>query len=113
MQAEGRNAPLKEASFKKSKVYLMILDGFGEGPADAQGYHGNAIAKAHMQNLEELKKQYPWTLIKASGHAVGLPEGQDGNSEVGHFTMGSGRITFQSLERINVDIKNRSFFGAR
>lgn len=87
------------------KIYLMILDGFGEG----KNYKGNAIAKAKMPNLRRLRQQYPWTILKAAGNAVGVPEGTNGNSEVGHFTIGSGRITFQTLEEINLQIKNGDF----
>lgn len=88
------------------KVYIMILDGFGEG----KNYPGNAIQLAHMSYLEKLQKNYPHTLLKSSGEAVGLPEGTMGGSEVGHFTIGAGRVVFQSLEEINQSIKNGSFF---
>lgn len=84
----------------------MILDGFGEG----KDYAGNAEKLAHMDNLEKLKKKYPWTLLQASGNAVGLPENTQGGSEVGHFTIGAGRIVFQSLEEINRSIHDGSFF---
>lgn len=87
------------------KIYLLILDGFGEG----KDYEGNAIIKAHMKNLEALKQEYPWTLLKSDGEAVGLPEGTMGGSEVGHFTMGAGRVIFQKLEEINRAIKSSDF----
>jgi 2,3-bisphosphoglycerate-independent phosphoglycerate mutase len=87
------------------RVLLVILDGFGEGPDSP----GNAITQANMTFLNELKKTHAVTTLKASGNAVGLPEGNQGNSEVGHFTMGSGRITFQSLEMINQSIKSKKF----
>lgn len=90
----------------KNKVYLMILDGFGEG----KDYEGNAIKKASLPNIDRLKQEFPNTLLHASGNEVGLPEGVMGNSEVGHFTMGAGRITFQSLEEINRSIEDKSFF---
>ncbi len=89
-----------------SKTYVMILDGFGEG----KDYEGNSITKAHMPNLSKLKAKYPSTLLKSSGNAVGLPEGTQGGSEVGHFTIGAGRIIFQSLEEINRSITDKSFF---
>lgn len=89
-----------------NKVYLMILDGFGEG----KDYSGNAVTHAKMPNLKALKEKYPWTLIKADGESVGLPEGTQGGSEVGHFTIGAGRVIFQTLEEINRSIKNGSFF---
>ena len=66
-----------------SKVYLMILDGFGEG----KDYEGNAIKKASLPNIDKLKAKYPNTLLKAAENEVGLPEGVMGNSEVGHFTI--------------------------
>lgn len=83
----------------------MILDGFGEG----KDYAGNAIAHAKMPNLTRLKKEYPHTLLQASGNEVGLPANTAGNSEVGHFTIGAGRIVYQSLEQINRSIKDDSF----
>ncbi len=89
-----------------ARVLLIILDGFGDAPQA----HGNAISQANMVFWEGLKKAHPWTTLKASGNSVGLPEGFQGNSEVGHFTMGSGRITYQSLEEINQAIKNGDFF---
>lgn len=95
------------------RVLLIILDGFGEAPHDPAtktGQAGNAITQAKMTFFEELKKNHAWTTLKASGNSVGLPEGFQGNSEVGHFTMGSGRITYQSLEEINQAINNREFF---
>ena len=88
------------------KVYLMILDGFGEG----KNYPGNAIAAAKMPNLQKLKSEYPHTLLRAAGNDVGLPEGSQGNSEVGHFTMGAGRIVYQALEEVNRSIRDKSFF---
>jgi len=88
------------------KVYLMILDGFGIG----KKYKGNAIEKAKMPNLKKLFKEYPFTELKASGNEVGLPRNVMGNSEVGHYTIGAGRITYQSLEEIDRSIKDKSFF---
>jgi 2,3-bisphosphoglycerate-independent phosphoglycerate mutase len=88
------------------KVYLMILDGFGEGPP----YKGNAIKNAAMPNLNGLKSEYPLTFLKASGNAVGLPEGTQGGSEVGHFTIGAGRIVYQTLEEINKSVLNGDFY---
>lgn len=88
------------------KVYLMILDGFGEG----KDYPGNAITHARMPNLNRLRKNYPLTLLNAHGKAVGLPEGIQGGSEVGHFTIGAGRVIFQTLEEINLSIRKGDFF---
>lgn len=78
-------------------VLLIILDGFGEG-AD---YPGNAVKRAKLTTLPELRKKYPVSLLNACGHAVGVPEGTQGGSEVGHFTMGAGRRVFLNLEAIN------------
>lgn len=88
------------------KVLLIILDGFGEGKT----YPGNAITLAKIPTFTELKKTYPWILLAASGNAVGIPEGTQGGSEVGHFTIGAGRVVFQSLEEINRSIRDASFF---
>jgi len=87
-------------------VTLIILDGFGI----RKGSYGNAIKKSGTPNLNKLFKKYPYTTIEASGEAVGLPKGQMGNSEVGHFTMGTGRVIFQDLERINKAIDDGSFY---
>ena len=87
-------------------MLLIILDGFGEG----KKYPGNAIAAARTPNISALKKEYPWTLLKASGDKVGVPAGTQGGSEIGHFTIGAGRIIFQSLEKINRAIANGDFF---
>lgn len=87
-------------------VCLLILDGFGyrEEMAD------NAIAQARKPNLDALWNSYPHTLINASEHYVGLPDGQMGNSEVGHLNIGAGRVVFQDFERINNSIANGEFF---
>jgi len=90
-----------------SKVLLVILDGFGEGNLHDPG---NAQAKADMRFYKNLRKKYPWTLLRCTGEAVGLPEGVMGNSEVGHFTIGAGRKVFQSLAMINKSIREKSFF---
>lgn len=90
----------------EKKVYLMILDGFGEG----KEYPGNAVTHAKMPNLKRLREKYPHTLLRADGESVGLPEGTQGGSEVGHFTIGAGRVVFQTLEEINRSIRNGEFF---
>jgi 2,3-bisphosphoglycerate-independent phosphoglycerate mutase len=87
-------------------VVLLILDGFGHNENMAD----NAIAQANTPNLDALKLKYPHTLINASEHYVGLPDGQMGNSEVGHLNMGAGRIVFQDFERINNSIASGEFF---
>jgi len=89
-----------------NKVLLVILDGYGEGKA----YKGNAVKLAKSPNINKLRKEYQKSLLDSSGNAVGLPKGTQGGSEVGHFTIGAGRIVWQSLEEINRSIKNKSFF---
>ena len=86
-------------------VTLCILDGFGL--KDKQ--EGNSIKLAGTPNLDELMKNYPSTSILASGNAVGLPEGQMGNSEVGHLTIGAGRVIEQDLLHIDNEIANGNF----
>lgn len=93
----------------KQPVMLMILDGFGIG----KKYPGNAVELAQKPNYDRLKKQYPYTTIKASGLSVGLPEGQMGNSEVGHLNIGSGRIVYQELTRITKEIQEGAFFNKK
>jgi 2,3-bisphosphoglycerate-independent phosphoglycerate mutase len=78
-------------------VALVILDGWGCAPPGP----GNAVDLADTPVFDSLWERYPHTTLEASGHAVGLPEGQMGNSEVGHLTIGSGRILLQDLERVN------------
>lgn len=87
-------------------LVLMILDGFGYNPEKK----GNAIAAAKTPVLDELFKTCPHTLIGASGLDVGLPDGQMGNSEVGHTNIGAGRIVYQELTRITKSIKDGDFF---
>jgi 2,3-bisphosphoglycerate-independent phosphoglycerate mutase len=87
-------------------VALVILDGWGCAPAGP----GNAVELAHTPVFDRLWAEYPRTTLKASGEAVGLPPGQMGNSEVGHLTIGSGRVLFQDLMRINLAIEDGSFF---
>jgi len=86
---------------------LVIMDGFGL----RKGRQGNAILASGTPNLKKLMKKYPHTQLLASGEAVGLPAGQMGNSEVGHLTIGSGRINYQDLLKINKDIENKQFLN--
>ena len=88
-------------------VTLIILDGFGI----SKEKFGNAITSAGTPNLDKLIRMYPNTTLKASGNAVGLPEGQMGNSEVGHLTLGGGRVILQDLMKIDNDIKTKAFFN--
>ena len=91
---------------EKKPTMLMILDGFGSN----SNSEGNAVSLANTPNIDELMKSYPITKIKASGLAVGLPEGQMGNSEVGHTNIGAGRIVYQELTRITKSIEDGNFF---
>ena len=86
---------------------LMILDGFG----DNKNKDGNAIKLAKTPNIDKLMKKYPRTDIFTSGLHVGLPEGQMGNSEVGHTNIGAGRIVYQELTRITKSIEDGDFFS--
>ncbi|MGN0634428.1 MAG: 2,3-bisphosphoglycerate-independent phosphoglycerate mutase [Oscillospiraceae bacterium] len=90
----------------KKPVALIILDGFGYNHKS----YGNAIRAAKTPNLDRLLANYPHTLIGASGMDVGLPDGQMGNSEVGHTNIGAGRIVYQELTRITKSIKDGDFF---
>lgn len=90
----------------KKPAVLMILDGYGLNSKK----EGNAIAEANTPVLDRLMKEYPFVKGEASGMAVGLPDGQMGNSEVGHLNMGAGRIVYQELTRITKEIKDRTFF---
>src|SRR5881398_1680966 len=85
----------------KTPLALIILDGFGYR-AEREG---NAIALAQMPYYDELVDKYPHTLIEASGECVGLPKGVMGNSNVGHLSMGAGRVVLTDIERINHAIK--------
>jgi 2,3-bisphosphoglycerate-independent phosphoglycerate mutase len=87
-------------------VALLILDGWGCAPPGP----GNAVELAQTPVFDRLWAEYPHTTLKASGEAVGLPPGQMGNSEVGHLTIGSGRVLFQDLMRVNLAIDDGSFF---
>ncbi len=91
---------------KKSPLLLMILDGYGI----RENKEGNAIATARTPNLDKLFSSYPHSKLDASGEAVGLPERQMGNSEVGHLNIGAGRIVYQDLTRITSSIREGDFF---
>ena len=87
-------------------VALIVCDGWGLNPRKDH----NAIAAARTPHFDELYAKWPWMALQTSGLAVGLPEGQMGNSEVGHMNMGAGRIVYQELTRIDVAIRDGSFF---
>ncbi len=88
------------------KVLLVILDGFGEGPEGP----GNAVMLAKTPNIDKLRAKYPFGILQCTGEAVGLTEGAMGGSEVGHFTIGAGRIAPQFLLSISRAIKDGSFY---
>lgn len=88
------------------KVLLCIMDGVGI----RENEKGNALKNANTKTINKLMKEYPNILLEASGEYVGLPKGQMGNSEVGHMAIGSGRIIYQSLEKINKSIKDGDFY---
>ncbi|MGV8983087.1 2,3-bisphosphoglycerate-independent phosphoglycerate mutase [Clostridium sp.] len=90
----------------KKPVMLMILDGFGL----TDHVDGNAVLSANKPNYDRIIKKYPGTKLNACGPYVGLPEGQMGNSEVGHLNIGAGRIIYQELTRITKEIKEGDFF---
>lgn len=87
-------------------VVLLILDGWGIAPNSP----GNAITQSHLTHFPGLYLAYPHTELSASGEAVGLPKGEDGNTETGHLNIGAGRIVYQDLPRINMAIADGSFF---
>ncbi|MFZ3384935.1 MAG: 2,3-bisphosphoglycerate-independent phosphoglycerate mutase, partial [Candidatus Methanoperedens sp.] len=91
----------------KRPVLLMILDGFGL----SEKKEGNAVAAAKTPNIDRLFSTFPHSTLEASGMSVGLPEGQMGNSEVGHLNIGAGRIVYQDLTRITKSIKDGDFFN--
>ena len=90
----------------KKPTVLMILDGYGLN----ERTDGNAVAEAKTPVMDKLMKEYPFVKGNASGLAVGLPDGQMGNSEVGHLNMGAGRIVYQELTRITKEIEDGVFF---
>ena len=93
-------------TMSKKPVVLMILDGYGLN----DNTKGNGIAAANTPVMDKLMKEYPYVKGYASGLAVGLPDGQMGNSEVGHLNMGAGRIVYQELTRITKAIEDGDFF---
>ena len=85
----------------------MILDGYGLN----ENAKANAVAEAKKPVMDKLMAEYPFVKGYASGMAVGLPDGQMGNSEVGHTNIGAGRIVYQPLEMINKAIEDKEFFN--
>lgn len=90
----------------KKPIILCIMDGYGLRASP----HGNGVTQAKKPNLDRFFNKYAFTMINASGEYVGLPDGQMGNSEVGHMNIGAGRIVYQSLTLINKAIKDGTFF---
>ena len=90
---------------KESRVLLMILDGWGK----SKNPKTSAIDNADTQFIDSLYEKYPNANLKTDGIEVGLPDGQMGNSEVGHLNLGAGRIVYQELSRINMSIEDGSF----
>ncbi|WMM30967.1 2,3-bisphosphoglycerate-independent phosphoglycerate mutase [Shouchella clausii] len=90
----------------KKPVALIILDGFGLREEEK----GNAVAHAQKPNFDRYWNEFPHATLRADGENVGLPEGQMGNSEVGHLNIGAGRIVYQSLTRVNLSIREGDFF---
>lgn len=90
----------------KQRVVLVIVDGWGIGP----DYNGNAIKKASTPTLDSLWSSFPHTELQAAGEAVGLPKGEDGNTETGHLNIGAGKVVYQDLPRINMAIANGGYF---
>src|ERR671921_2924438 len=90
---------------EEKKVILIIMDGWGLGKIKSS----DAIQNADVPFVTSLYDKYPYTTLVTCGEAVGLPEGQMGNSEVGHLNLGAGRIVYQELQRINVAIRDGQF----
>lgn len=90
----------------KAPVALIILDGF----ACRDEVKGNAVKAAHKPNFDRYWEQYPHNTLRADGEYVGLPDGQMGNSEVGHMNIGAGRVVYQSLTRINIAVREETFY---
>src|SRR5215467_1136976 len=90
----------------KAPLVLTILDGWGFSPST----EGNAIAAANKPNYDRLLREYPNTLVHTSGPYVGLPDGQMGNSEVGHLNIGAGRVIYMDVTRIDRMISSGDFY---
>ena len=90
----------------KKPYALIIMDGYGVNDRN----EGNAIYAANTPNMDKYLKEYPNSIVHASGMDVGLPDGQMGNSEVGHTNIGAGRIVYQELTRITKSIADGDFF---
>ena len=89
-------------------VVLIVLDGVGY----TERTEGNAVLAAHTPHLDSYRKTYPRSILGASGEAVGLPEGFQGSSEVGHLSMGAGRVVTQELKRINDQLESGLIYNS-
>ena len=96
------------ATLKSAPIMLIIMDGWGNGDPGAED---NAVAIGRTPVIDDLMARYPVTALACSGEAVGLPDGQMGNSEVGHTNIGAGRVVYQELTRITRAIRDGSFFA--
>ena len=101
-----QNKRRKDVVMSKKPVVLMVLDGYGLNDKT----EGNAIAQANTPVMDKLMAECPFQKGNASGLYVGLPDGQMGNSEVGHMNIGAGRIIYQELTRITKSIEEGTFF---
>ena len=100
---------LRKKQIKTKPLVLLVLDGFGLAPGSA----GNAITLAKTPHYDSLVRDYPNTELIASGESVGLPANEVGNTEVGHLTLGAGRVILQDLKKINLAIEKGSFYDNR
>src|SRR6201990_913854 len=91
---------------ESKKIILIIMDGWGLGKIKSS----DAIQNADVPFVSSLYSKYPNTTLVTCGEAVGLPDGQMGNSEVGHLNLGAGRIVYQELQRINVAVRDGEFY---
>src|SRR5688572_4361653 len=97
--------PIINKSMPKKRTILIIMDGWGLGKVASS----DAIQHAHTPFVSSLYSKYSNTTLVTCGEAVGLPDGQMGNSEVGHLNLGAGRVVYQELQRINVAIRTGEF----
>ncbi len=104
--SKGEGAGEQGGGAVKKTILLIIMDGWGE----REERDGNAVKLARTPTFDRLRAEYPHTLVQASGTFVGLPEGQMGNSEVGHLNLGAGRVVYQEFMRISKSIDEGSFF---
>ena len=90
----------------KKTIALIILDGWGVGRSD----QSNPIFAANLQNINHIKANFPLASLQASGIASGIPWGEEGNSEIGHLTIGAGKVVYQNYPMITISVRNGSFF---